>query len=219
MADGSNKPDKLVIFGAGGHGRELAWLAQMAGWKAADIMFVVDSREYLSAPVNGIPVLLLADLSVSGTRTGFVVALGDSRLRERAADKCLHAGLEPVTLQAPGALLSDTVRTGAGSVICAGSILTTNVTLGRHVHVNIGCTISHDARIADFATLSPGVRLSGHVVIGEHAFLGTGAVVINGSEQHPLVIGANAVVAAGACVTTSVAAGSLVAGVPAVQKR
>ena len=209
---------KLAIFGAGGHGREVAWLAQLAGWQLVDLVFVVDRREYLTGPVNGIPVVLLTDLP-AGARYGFVVALGDSRQRQHAADNCVRAGLEPVTLTAPSAMLSDSVQAGEGTVICAGAIVTTNVTLGRHVHINIGCSVSHDARIGDFATLSPGVRLSGHVIVEEHAFLGTGAIVINGSAEKPLVIGANAVVAAGACVTASVAAGSLVAGVPAVQKR
>lgn len=219
MVDDSNKPARLAIFGAGGHGREIAWLATMAGWKTADLLFVVDNPAWVTGPVNGIHVLSLGDLCTDGIRTGFVVALGDSRHRESAATLCMNAGLEPVMLQAPDVLLSDSVQAGEGSVICAGSILTTNIRLGRHVHINIGCTVSHDAWIDDFATLSPGVRISGHVQIGKHAFLGTGAVVINGSKQQPLVIGAGAVVAAGACVTKSVPPGALVAGVPAVQKR
>lgn len=219
MADDSNKPGRLVIFGAGGHGREIAWLATMAGWKPADLLFVVDSPAWVTAPVNGIPVLLLSDLQSDSIRTGFVVALGDSRHREHAATLCMNAGLEPVSLRAPDVLSSGSVQAGEGTVICAGSILTANITLGRHVHINIGCTVSHDACIDDFVTLSPGVRISGHVHIGRHAFLGTGAVVINGSKQQPLVIGAGAVVAAGACVTKAVLPGALVAGVPAVQKR
>lgn len=214
----SSRPHKLVIFGAGGHGKELAWLAQRVGWSVRDIVFAVDHPDYVTAPVNGIPVVLLKDLSAS-VRTGFVVALGDSRQRERVANLCLHAGFEPQTLIAPEAILSDTVAAGEGAVIAAGSILTSSITLGRQVHVNIGCSISHDCVLHDYATLSPGVRLSGHVVVESHAFLGTGAIVINGSQHQPLVIGAGAVVAAGACVTSAVAAGTMVAGVPAVRKR
>ncbi len=107
----------------------------------------------------------------------------------------------------------------AGSVICAGSILTTNVAIGEHVHVNVGCTISHDVFIGDFSTLSPGVHVSGHVHIGRDVFIGTGANIINGSANGPIVIGDGAVIAAGACVTKSVEPGALMAGVPAVRKR
>jgi acetyltransferase-like isoleucine patch superfamily enzyme len=89
----------------------------------------------------------------------------------------------------------------------------------RHVHINIGCTVSHDSRIDDFATLSPGSHISGHVHVGPDVFIGTGACIINGSEDEPLTIGAGAVVAAGACVTRPVEAGTMVAGVPAVTKR
>ena len=94
-----------------------------------------------------------------------------------------------------------------------------DIALGEHVHVNIGCSVSHDVRIDDFSTLSPGVHVSGHVKIGRDVFIGTGANIINGSAASPLVIGDGALIAAGACVTKSVEAGSLVAGVPAVRKK
>ena len=95
----------------------------------------------------------------------------------------------------------------------------TNVSIGAHAHINIGCTVSHDVAIGEFSTLSPGVHVSGHVQIGRDVFIGTGASIINGRAGNPLVIGDGAVVAAGACVTQPVEAGALVAGVPAIRKQ
>jgi acetyltransferase-like isoleucine patch superfamily enzyme len=97
--------------------------------------------------------------------------------------------------------------------------MTTNVRVGSHVHVNVGCTLSHDVVLGDFATLSPGVHVSGHVHVEDGVFLGTGANIINGIAGRPLIIGRGAIVAAGACVTGPVEAGALVAGVPAIRKR
>ena len=91
--------------------------------------------------------------------------------------------------------MSNLLEIGSGSIIAPGCTLTTNIVIGRHVHINIGCTVSHDARIDDFATLSPGAHISGHVHIGSDVFIGTGACIINGSEGAPLIIGAGAVVA------------------------
>jgi sugar O-acyltransferase (sialic acid O-acetyltransferase NeuD family) len=215
----SANPRKLAIFGAGGHGRELAWLAELAGWKKSDLFFLVDKPECLAEQVNGLPVRLLDDITASSDEIGYVVALGDALARERIANLCEQAGLTPVSLTHPRIELSATVAIGQGSVICAGTIFTTNILIGRHVHINIGCTISHDAVLGDYSTLSPGVNIAGHVQIGRHVFIGTGATIINGSSGTPLVIGDNAIIAAGACIIAPVEPGAMMAGVPAMRKR
>lgn len=209
---------RLYIFGAGGHGREIAWLAEQSWGEAVEPIFLVDDRAYVTEPVNGIPVQLVGEI-VAGEDDRFVVAVGDAQLRRRAASACAGVGLMPVRLTHPRAELSRSVSIGVGSVVCAGCILTANVTLGDHVHVNVDCTMSHDVRIGEFSTLSPGVHVSGHVHIGKDVFIGTGANVINGSAAAPLVIGDGAVIAAGACITKSVEPGALMAGVPAVSKK
>lgn len=209
---------RLYIFGAGGHGREVAWLADQIWAGNVEVVFLVDDAAYIRESVNGIPVRVVHDITVARD-DGYVVAVGDAALRRRAAAACLAIGLQPVTLVHPRVEASRFVSMGAGSVVCAGSILTTDITLGEHVHVNVGCTISHDVHIGDFSTLSPGVHVSGHVQIGCDVLIGTGANIINGRAGAPLVIGDGAVIAAGACVTRSVEPGALMAGVPAVSKR
>jgi acetyltransferase-like isoleucine patch superfamily enzyme len=79
----------------------------------------------------------------------------------------------------------------------------------------VGCTIGHDVTVDAFSTLLPGVRVAGCVRIGRGAYIGSGATIINGTPDKPLVVGDDAVVGAGACVTRSVAPGVTVAGVPA----
>ena len=79
--------------------------------------------------------------------------------------------------------------------------------------------VGHNVIIEEFSTLSPGVCVSGHVHIGRNVFVGTGATIINGTEDAPLIIGDGPIIAAGACVIRSVEPGALMAGVPAVRKR
>jgi len=214
------KPEfkKLYIFGAGGSGREVAWLAEQSWGSEVEIEFLVDIPGHPMQPVNG-HVVRLASEALPGSTSRFVIAIGDSLARRKIATLCAAIPLKEVTVVHPRAEISDSVKLGPGTVVCAGAILTTNIRVGRHVHINIGCTVSHDAVIGDFATLSPGVHVSGHVHIGHGAFIGTGVNIINGSADAPLIIGDGAVIAAGACVTKSVDAGALVAGVPATRKR
>jgi len=144
-----------------------------------------------------------------------VVAVGKSGLRRTLADRVAAAGFEDLTLVHPGIGVDPTVRIGRGVVVCAGSVLTVDLSIADGVQINIGCTISHDVSIGAFATLAPGVHLSGAVSVGEEAQIGTGAVVRNGTLARPLRIGRGAVVGAGACVVDDVPEGETVVGVPA----
>lgn len=209
---------RLYIFGAGGFGRELAWLAEQSWGRELELIFLVDQPEYLSEPVNGIPVQLLDDVVADGA-SRYVIAVGDAGLRRKSAQKCDLLELKPTQMIHPRAEMSTRIALGEGTVICAGTIITTNVVIGHHVHINLDCTVGHDVRIGDFVTISPGVHVSGNVEIGNDVFIGTGANIINGRAGAPLVIGDGAVIAAGACVTKPVEPGALVAGVPAVRKR
>lgn len=208
----------LSIFGAGGHGREVAWLAQQLGWKPPALRFLVSLAELSGVEVDGMDVSLL-DRQVSATaEDGYVVAIGNPHDRERCSALCEDAGFSAATLIHPQVLMGR-VDVGAGSVVCGGTVITTNVVIGAHVHINIGCTVSHDVKIDDFATLSPGVHIAGRVHLGKRVFIGAGSVVIDGKPGEPLVIGDDAIIAAGSCVTRSVEAGAMVAGVPAERKR
>lgn len=209
---------RLYIFGAGGSGREIAWLAKQAWADTTEIIFLVDQPEHLRDAVNGIPVQRLAD-SDPTPEARFVVALGDPTLRRKAALACAQAGHLPITLVHPRAEISRWVELGNGTIICAGVIITTNIVIGEHVQINLSCTVSHDVSIGEFSTLSPGVHVSGNVSVGRDVFIGTNACIINGHAGTPLVVGDGAFIAAGACVTKPVEAGALVAGVPAIRKR
>lgn len=214
------RPDftKLYIFGAGGFGREVAWLAEQLCGANITIEFIVDIPSDAKTTSNGHLINLFSEVRPNSAAR-FVVAVGDPSARRQIAALCAASGWQETVIVHPRAEISASVEVGPGTVICAGAILTTNIRVGRHVHINLDCTVGHDTIIEDFVTLSPGVHVSGHVHIQEGAFIGTGANLINGSAQAPLVIGSNAVVAAGACVTKYVDHGSMVAGVPAVRKR
>lgn len=76
--------------------------------------------------------------------------------------------------------------------------------------------IGHDCVIGEWVTFAPKVAYNSNVIIGDHACIGTRAVIRQGSPESPLVIDEAAVVGMiGAVVTKSVPAGAVVIGKPA----
>jgi len=204
----------LLIYGAGGFAREVAWLAESC--RAHEVVaFVDDDPVNWGVRLNGIPVMGLDDAASRFPGAAVVGAIGSPRARSEVLEKARARGLVPATLVHPRVERSRWVHIGAGTVVCAGCILTTNIHIGDDVQINLDCTIGHDVVLADHATLAPGVHVSGNVHVGKRAYLGTGAVILNGTPSEPLVIGDDAVVGAGACVTKSVPAAVTVVGVPA----
>jgi sugar O-acyltransferase (sialic acid O-acetyltransferase NeuD family) len=204
----------LLIFAAGGFAREVAWLAECTGeWRVT--AFVDDNPALHGQVLNGIPVISPVQALQHHAGSAFVVAIGAPAVRARVAARLLAQGFAPATLVDPGVRLSRFVEVGEGTVICAASTLTTNIRLGRQVQINLDCTVGHDVVMHDYATLAPGAHVSGWVVLEEGAYVGTGAVIINGTADAPLIIGAGSVVGAGACVTRSLPAGITAVGIPA----
>ncbi|RYZ85331.1 MAG: hypothetical protein EOO68_30390 [Moraxellaceae bacterium] len=109
----------------------------------------------------------------------------------------------------------DAVTIAEGSILCPFVCLTSNIKIGKFFHANIYSYVAHDCVIGDFVTFAPGVKCNGNIIIEDHAYIGTGAIIKQGTPEQPIVIGKGAVVGMGAVVTKSVAAGVTVVGNPA----
>ena len=109
----------------------------------------------------------------------------------------------------------DEVQLGEGAILCPFVTLTSNIRIGRHFHANLYSYVAHDCVIGDFVTFAPGAMCNGNIVIEDHAYIGTGAVIKQGKPGEPLVIGRGATVGMGAVVTKSVPPGATVVGNPA----
>lgn len=209
---------QILIYGAGGFAREVAWLVEQcaaAGQPLAPVGFIDDNEANQGRELNGLRVYALAQAVAAYPNAEVVLGIGAGAVREMLAARVREQGLGLATLVHPRVEMSRFVDIGEGAVICAGSILTTNIRLGRQVQINLDCTIGHDVTLADFVTLAPGVHISGWVTLERGVYVGTGASIINGTEAQPLTIGAGAVIGAGACVTRDIPAGVTAVGVPA----
>ena len=203
----------LVVIGAGGHAREIVSLVR-------DINRSMSSFNLLGVMADDPPdEEVLGRLGVaylgpvpSGGRfaPGFVVGIGASSARQRVAEHLASLGGQPVTLVHPSAQMGIDVELAPGVVVFAGVVLTTNIRIGLHSHLNVSCSVSHDCRVGAYVTVSPGAVVCGNVTLGTGAYVGANACIIQGLD-----VDERAVVGAGAVVTRNVAADLTVAGVPA----
>lgn len=210
--------ERIVIVGAGGHGREILQLIRDINtatpiWDCAG--FLVDAGFDAPPAVAGLPVLGDLGWLAANPDTAVVVAVGAPAARRRLVRRIRALGPNPCAnpfpvLVHPRAWIGAGVELGEGSMVCAGAMLTTDIRLGEHVHVNVGCTLAHDDVLEDFVTLAPGVHLAGNVLLGEGAELGLGAAVIPRAR-----VGAWSVVGAGAVVTADIDADCTAVGTPA----
>lgn len=202
----------IAVVAAGGLGREVAWLIEEINHSEPAYEFLGFLDDHVTATPEGWPVLGTVDdwLSRGRNDVQLVCAIGEPTTRKTVVERLGLAGLPFATLVHPTVNSSRFVEIGAGSIICAGNILTTNIRLGRHVIVNLDCTIGHDSTLDDFTSLMPGVHVSGQVHLGKGVYAGTAATFVN-----DITVGAWTVVGAGAVVSSSLPAGQIAVGVPA----
>lgn len=215
-----NNRKKIAIYGAGGFGREVAWLvSSLAGAGTYEHVAYIDDGARDDRSLGGRPVVPWDHFTRMHSDALIGLAVGDPQVRRRLARRCSEAGYAFATLVHASVEMSPSVDLAAGSIVCCGTILTVDITVEQQVHINLGCTVGHDVRIGEFTTVSPGVHVSGNVHIGPSVFIGTGANIINGTTADPLVIAEGTVIAAGACITKSTEPNCLYTGVPAVLKK
>ncbi len=209
---------QIVVYGAGGFAREAAWLIDACStpdvrWTVP--CFIDDNPSNRGRSLNGVQVVSLLEAREQYPEAELLCAVGDPRTRERLVQRAVEAGFSFATAIHPRVERSPWVEIGVGTAILPSTTVTANVKIGNHVQINPGCTIAHDVVIGDFALIAPGAHLSGNVHLRRRVYIGTGAVIIHGTPDMPLIIGDDAVVGAGACVTRAVAPGVTVVGVPA----
>jgi sugar O-acyltransferase (sialic acid O-acetyltransferase NeuD family) len=203
----------IVMYGAGGHGREILDLLEAinAEREAYEILgFVDDLPERGGTMVAGLPVLGSREWLSRNPSVAVVLAIGAPEIRARKAAWLEENGFELPALVHPTASVSRTSVMGHGSILMRGSSVSVDVQVGAFANINQMCCVGHDCRLGRFATLGGGVVLAGNVAVDEGAQLGVGAVARPG-----VVVGAWSMVGAGAAVVSAIEPDSVSVGVPA----
>lgn len=197
----------ILIYGAGGFGREVLAYAEDAGQSVAG--FVDDDPSALDGFDLSVGVLG-SQTDVDIHRFEWVIAVGDPSLRRRLHRSLGQASARFATVVHPSAYVARSARVGAGSVLCPFSLAAAHCVIHENVAVNTYASVGHDATVGSHTVLSPYAALNGNVTLGDAVFLGTGAVVTPGRS-----VGRDSKVNVLTSVTRDVEPGSLVAGNPA----
>ncbi len=201
----------LIIIGAGGFGREVAWLATEARTLFRVLGFLDDRTDIAAAELGGYPLLGTVDCWTMDKEAQFAIAIGNPRVRVKVANR-MEAKGEPqfATLIHKSCMYGPECTFAAGAIICAGCILTTNIQIGRHSIINIGTTVGHDVYIGDFVTIAPNASISGCVTLDDGVEIGTAASIRQG-----LTIGTGGMLGMGSTLTKKIPDNHFFFGVPA----
>ena len=204
----------LVILGAGGFARETldvvdAINAISPTWDM--LGFIVD-REYGTpgALVNDKPILGDFSWLDQHPEVLIVCGVGAPELRYRMIHQLPHRDRKFASLVHPSVIYTRWMTIGQGVVIAAGCVISNNVVIADHVHINPSSTIGHDVQLEAYVSLAPGVLISGNVILKEGAYIGTGANIIEKKN-----VGSWSIVGAGSTVVKDVPTNTTVVGVPA----
>ncbi|MGI4832922.1 MAG: acetyltransferase [Janthinobacterium lividum] len=205
----------LVIFGAGGFGREVLLLLRQLNevqptWTLRGFF---DDQPPASTAIGGLPYLgTAADLNATAEPLAVAVAVGSPAARAGVVARLSSPQLSFPTIVHPGVVLQpyQNIALGEGTIIQQGVMLTTDVRIGRFVVLNLGTTVGHNAVVEDFCSLMCHVDISGAVHVETGCYLGTKTTIIQGRR-----LGAHSTLGAGAVAVRDLPAGVTAAGVPA----
>lgn len=216
LTDNINLPQmkKIIIIGAGGFGREVKMLIDQINLSKNQYEFVgyYDDGVERGTLINGYPVLgSVPDANLIKELTYVALGLGNPVHKKNVIDALNNPNLIFETLIHPSVLMgNDEVSLGKGVLVCAGSIITCNISIHNFVTVNLACTIGHDSVLNDFVSVMPGCNISGEVNIEKGVYIGTGARIIN-----QVSIGENSIIGAGAVVSKTIPSNCTAIGIPA----
>jgi len=199
----------LAILGASGHGKVIADIAELNGYK--NISFFDDAwpekSQLDSWTISGNSSQLIERLSEF---SACIIAIGNNAIRIQKQNELQKHNARMISLIHPSAVVSKYSDIASGTVVMANAVINPAVKIGQGCIINTAATIDHDCIIADGVHVSPGVHLAGSIKVGEYSWLGIGCSVKQG-----LTIGCNAVVGVGAAVVTNIDDDCIAVGVPA----
>ncbi len=165
--------NRLVIIGAGGHGKVIADMALKLGY--TEISFLDDNNvgKCLNFPIIG---TIGDSLALNDEKTDFVIAIGNNLIRKNIAEKY---DVNWVTLVHPSAQIGLGVNLGEGNVVMAGAVINADAKIGNHCIINTCAVVEHDNQIDNYVHISPNATLGGTVTVGQATHIGIGAVVKN----------------------------------------
>jgi sugar O-acyltransferase (sialic acid O-acetyltransferase NeuD family) len=180
--EGNSSGKKILIAGAGGHGRAVAEAIERRG--TYQIVGFLDDRYPVETQVWHYPILgTLGEVgNFIGVADALVVAIGNNQVRQRIYTLAKASGFALPSIIHPVACVSSRAEIADGCTIMADAIIGTEAILGQGCVVNINASVDHHCELGDFVHLGVGVQLAGGVKVGEAALMHAGSSAGYGVE-------------------------------------
>lgn len=206
-----NEIKKIVIYGAGGLGREIYELIDEVN-KYNILGFlddgIINNKVSVNIPIlGGIEFLHNIEYPI-----GVVFAIADVYVKQNIYKKILQINKGhyfPIVI-AKNSYVSKRAMLSEGTIVGRYCSVSTSVQLGKLVFLNTKCDIGHDSIIGDFCSLMPSVNVSGNVSVGQRTLIGVQSAILQGIK-----IGSDVTVGMGSKVMTDVPDNCTVMGYPA----
>jgi len=204
----------LIIYCAGGYGKEVYDIAQRANTnysKWENIFFVDDSipddeKVYLTTNYSFQHIVK----SFSTRDVEFVIANGEPAVREKLFNKIEDNNYSLATLIDPTAIISLTSIIKQGVIVGPNAIISSNANINENVAVNVGGVIGHDITIGQNTVVSSYGNIGGASIIGSCSYIGMGAMV-----KENTIIGNKVIIGMGSVVYNNIPDGVIALGNPA----
>ena len=204
----------LIIYGAGGLGREMLGLVcamdpQRSKW---NFLGFIDDGKPAGTPVSDAVVLggMSWFSSVAGS-VAVVMGLADPEAKGAVYAKLSqNPMIEFPVLVHPLAYVEPSATLAPGVIVSPFCFVALSASLGICSFLNAASQVGHDSVVGDFCSVMPSVNISGNVTIGPRTLVGAGAKILQG-----LKIGSDATVGIGSVVLNDVPDACTVLGYPA----
>ena len=176
----AKKPIKTVIVGAQGSGKDVLWTIMDINKisNSFDVIgFLDDDKKLHGKKINGYPILGGINWLSNKKKIGCVVAIGDSKIRERVVKKLKNFNVSFPSIIHPSVIMSEFVTVGKGTIICAGGIISPYSEIGNFVFISLSSLIAHYCKIKDFVSILTGVNVNGHTIIEKGAYIASGVTI------------------------------------------
>lgn len=198
----------MLIFGCGGHARQVAD-TYLQEYPEANLIFVDANARPGELIFGKYPVLPRID--PERLSCGYHFGIGSIEERSRLMDRYGASYLK--TIISKKAYVSPYAKLGVGSYVAEQAYIGPEVECGGCTVFNIGSVTAHEVKLGKFCQVGPHVMLNGKTKVGDYVFFGA-----HSSTCEAITIIDNTIVGSGAIVTRPILVAGTYFGMPAKKR-
>ena len=200
-----------VIYGAGGHARELAFQLEAQGRK---VLAFIDDFDF-GREIGSVSVVTFDEALNSHKSATWHMAIGNIAARRKLLAKMESAGLSIGGFISDRAIIAPTATIHPTAQVFGGAVVSDSCEIHQNAIVSFGAVLEHDVCIGANSFICPNCSIAGGVIVGSGVWVGIGSTIRESSKDRQIKIGDNSLIGAASCVLDSIPEKTVAYGVPA----